>query len=124
MGFQRETAARGSLAMFTAVRHPRFVLFPWANHPTVLGCVCSHATDHRFSDNAHSTLCRRDGHNHKHGHLCFRNLSSFISTWLVLMPHQLTTENRLLPGQPLILGVDSERGSLVTPAPDDDREAR
>jgi len=28
MGFQRETAARGSLAMFTAVRLPHFVRFP------------------------------------------------------------------------------------------------
>lgn len=120
MGFQRETAARGSLAMFTAVR-PQFVLSPWANHSTVIGCVCSYARVHRFSDNAHSTLYRRDGHNHKHGHLCFRNLSPFILTWLVLRrPHQLTKQTASRPLRP---ATDSgvEQGSLATPTTDDDR---
>ena len=118
MGFQRETAARGSLAMFTAVRLPRFVLFRCTSDSPVIGCVCGCARVHRFSHNADSTLYRRGDHNHKHGHLYFRNLSFLISTWLVLMHHQLTKQTTTQPASDA--GV--ERGSLGTPARGDDRE--
>jgi hypothetical protein len=124
MGFQRETAARGSLVMFTSVRHPRFVVLPsWAHDWTVIGCICDCARVHRFSHNAHSPLYRRCDHNHQHGHLCFRNFSPFISIRRVLMPHQLTKQ--IASRRPdTDFGV--ERGSLSTPdaARDDDREAR
>lgn len=87
MGFQRETASRGTLAMYTSVCSPRF---HGITTQTVSDCVCCCVRVYHIRDNTYSTLDRRRDHNHQLGHLYFRNIISFISTSLVLMRYQVT----------------------------------
>jgi hypothetical protein len=89
MGFQRETASRGSLAMYTSVCLPPPHGEKWKNGSTVIDRVCRHVRVHRVWDNTYPPFDGWRDHNHKLGYLYFRNIPSlsFISTKLVLMCH-------------------------------------
>jgi hypothetical protein len=75
MGFQRETASRGSLAMYTSVCLPRS---NGENSSTVLDHVCCHVRVHRVWDNTYPTFDGWRDHNHQLGYLYFRNIPSLV----------------------------------------------
>jgi hypothetical protein len=77
MGFQRETASRGTLAMYTSVSLRLFYCLE--GDSTVLGCVCCRVRVHRVSHNTDPTLDRWGDHNHERGRLYFRNILFFSS---------------------------------------------
>jgi hypothetical protein len=121
MGFQRETASRGSLAGYTSVCISLFVLFHRKVTP-VLACVCCFFRVLRFSYNTNPTFYCWGDRNYGRGGLCFRNIPHSISSWLVLTPHQLTKQTTTST-QPAT-DASFERGEPATSARDDDREAR
>lgn len=120
MGFQREMASRGSLAMYTSVRLPH--LFCFHGSVTHLGRICCCARVYRLSDNANVTIDRWGDYYHGHGRLRFRNIPSYILTQLnsCSCPHQLTKQATARPAN----DVRIEQESGATPAHGDDREAR
>jgi hypothetical protein len=81
MGFQRETASRGTLAMYTSVRpachfHVRNVTIA----VLFLGCLCRRARVHRFSYDAYPALDRRVDHYHELGYLHVGAIPSYVSS--------------------------------------------
>jgi len=77
MGFQRETASRGTLAMYTSVCFPRFHGIT-TRTASVSDRVCCCVRVHYIRDNTYSTFDRRRDHNHQLGHLYFRNAISLV----------------------------------------------
>ena len=69
MGFQRETASRGTLAIYTSVCLLRFGLFSRESLTTVSGRLCCYTRVHRFPYDAHPAIDRRGDHYHKLGYL-------------------------------------------------------
>ena len=119
MGFQRETASRGSLAGYTSVSLSCLFYFHRSDSP-VLGCVCCFFRLYRLSYNTNPTLYRWGDRNHERDDLCFRNILPYVSASLVLIPHQLTKQTTTRPAT----DASVERGPPATSARDDDREAR
>ena len=116
MGFQRETASRGSLTGYTSVS---LFYFHRCGSP-VLACVCCFFRLYRLSYNTNPTLNHWGDRNYERDDLCFRNILPYVSASLVLIPHQLTKQSTTRPAT----DASVERGPPATSARDDDREAR
>jgi hypothetical protein len=110
MGFQRETASRGALAMYTSVclLRSRYCYGESALYTYILGRICYWVRIHRFPYDTYPALDSRVDYNPELSCLYLRTILCFISTELMLIPWQMTKKTAM----------------PATPVGDRDREAR